>query len=490
MFEREIRGAAQSLYSFDTDFRKFKVLIAAKYNGVAVAQPAFVMGKDNVTAEFRALSPLGKVPVLTTKDGALFESNAIARYVASLRLDTDLLGRSFFEASQVDMWCDFASHELEVPVAMWLYPIFGITPFHRADEVKAEAEVHKALAVLETHLLHRTFVVGEKITLADITLASALVYPFRFVLDAEARKPYTCVQRWFLTLVNQPEFAAVLGTVNFATERLRAAGADAAGAAAGGGGAAGAAGAGAAGGDKKGKKDKKDKAADAEGAAAAGGGGAAAGAGGDKKGGKGGAPKEAAKPKEDKKKKKEEEEEPEDDGADDDAPKEEKKADPFSALPKTPMSLDHFKRTYSNAPHGEDGKRDFYKAMPEIWSSIFDKEGWSIWHLDYQYNSENKKDFMTSNLIGGFVQRSEEMRKYSFGVHVALGASPPYEVSGVWMIRGQDFKPFIDANGDAEYYTVRKLDSDKPEDRKLIEEYWCSPETIHGKPILDSQVFK
>lgn len=33
--------------------------------------------------------------------GVLFESNAIARYVARIRRDTELLGRSFFESGQV-----------------------------------------------------------------------------------------------------------------------------------------------------------------------------------------------------------------------------------------------------------------------------------------------------------------------------------------------------------------------------------------------------
>jgi elongation factor 1-gamma len=45
------------------------------------------------------------------------------------------------------------------------------------------------------HTLQQTYLVGDKITLADIVVASALVYPFKLVADAEYRKPFPCVIR-------------------------------------------------------------------------------------------------------------------------------------------------------------------------------------------------------------------------------------------------------------------------------------------------------
>lgn len=51
------------------------------------------MGTDNKTPEYLKKNPLGKVPVLDTPQGAIWESNAIARYgmfmcVCVLLLDT------------------------------------------------------------------------------------------------------------------------------------------------------------------------------------------------------------------------------------------------------------------------------------------------------------------------------------------------------------------------------------------------------------------
>eukprot|EP00662_Eupelagonemidae_sp_cell21_P055035 gene55035-12086_t len=54
------------------------------------------------------------VPALQTPEGYLFESNAIARYVARLgdAKGANLLGHTSFESAQVDMWVDFANNEL------------------------------------------------------------------------------------------------------------------------------------------------------------------------------------------------------------------------------------------------------------------------------------------------------------------------------------------------------------------------------------------
>jgi elongation factor 1-gamma len=58
--------------------RLFKILVTAKYAGVNIDVPPFKLGEDNKTAEFLKKNPVGKVPVLETPEGPIFESNAIA----------------------------------------------------------------------------------------------------------------------------------------------------------------------------------------------------------------------------------------------------------------------------------------------------------------------------------------------------------------------------------------------------------------------------
>ena len=343
---------------------------------------------------------------------------------------------------------DFTSHDVELPATMWIYPILGYMDFKQAVHDKAVGDLHKALSVVESHLLSRTFLVGEAVTLADIVLAATLFYPFKLVLDEAARAAYPSVTRWFVTCVNQPAFAAVLGEVPLAEKALGASAAvphKAAAAAAG------------AGAEKAAKAPKAPKAA--------------------------AAPKPAAEPKP----KKKEEAPPADDGGDDDMgiPKEAKKADPLAALPKSTLVLDEWKRTYSNSKH------DFTLVMPWFWEHL-DKAGYTLWLQKYKYNAENTKDFMTSNLVGGFIQRSEEMRKYAFGVMHVLNTAAPYEVEGCWLIRGGEdgMKAMLEANPDAEYFDFTRLDPEKAEDRATVQNYWCCTETLNGKVVYDTRQFK
>ena len=92
----------QTIHSFLGDFRAYKALIAAAYNGVTIAQTEVnVADSEHLQPAFLAKNPLGKVPVLETEHGFICESNAIARYVGRLRRDTELYGVSFFESAQV-----------------------------------------------------------------------------------------------------------------------------------------------------------------------------------------------------------------------------------------------------------------------------------------------------------------------------------------------------------------------------------------------------
>lgn len=432
------------------NFRAFKILIAAEYNSVTIDIPEFKV-KDNKTAEFLAKSPLGRVPVLVTPSGSIFESNAIARYVARMRRDTELYGVSFFESALVDSWIDFSAHDIELPATLWFYPVLGYIPYNAVATTKAKGDLAKALAVLEKHLVDKTYLVGHKITLADIAVVSALVYPFKFVADAAFRAPFPNVIRWFNTCVNQPAFEAVIGTVVLAEKEMTASGAAIVPFAA----------PAAAATKVYPVKEKKEKAPKAE------------------------KPKKEEKPKEEKKKAKKEEddEEPEADYF------EEKKAEhPFKILDKTNPTtfvMDTWKKTYSNC------NGDYLGAMDAFWAS-FDSAGWSIFRGDYMYNEENKVLFMSGNLIGGFIQRTEEIRKWLFGTMTIRGVEgEQMKITAYYLIRGDSIQPLVSCNDDAACYNWTKVEvPPTPETKKLVYDYWCSDGPLDGEVCLDSRCYK
>ena len=87
---------------------------------------------------------------------------------------------------------------------------------------KAKKDLAAALAILDKQLSEKKYLVGDSITLADIVVASALVYPFKLVCDSKYLKPYGNVVRWFTGCVGQAEFKAVIGDVVMCKKEIAA----------------------------------------------------------------------------------------------------------------------------------------------------------------------------------------------------------------------------------------------------------------------------
>ena len=84
-------------------------------------------------------------------------------------------------------------------------------------------------------------------------------------------------------------------------------------------------------------------------------------------------------------------------------------------------------------------------------------EGYSIWLAKYKYNEENKKIYMTCNLLGGFFQRLESARKYTFGSFGIFGEDDNNEIHGIFVFRGQDVPFEVTDCPDYESYEFTKV---------------------------------
>lgn len=214
--------AALKLHTTVGNTRGFKAVIAGKYNGIELEVSPVEFGVTNKTKEYLKLNPNGKVPVLETPEGAIWESNAIARYVARLNDTGKLFGKNNYEASLVEQWIEWTRFDLELPASAWIYPITGVVDYDADIVNNAKNDIKKALGLLNEHLRLRTFLVGERISLADIIVAVNLLNLFTRVADPNFRKPFVNVTRWFTTLINQPNFKSVIGEVVFCAKVVEA----------------------------------------------------------------------------------------------------------------------------------------------------------------------------------------------------------------------------------------------------------------------------
>jgi len=425
--------AAGTLYTYPSSFRANKVLVAAQYSGADVkVDAAFKLGETNASAAFLKKFPNGKVPAFEAKDGFLVsESNAIAHYVSN----KELQGEDSKAAALVQQWISFSDNEILPAACTWVFPCLGIIQFNKTETERAKAQITKVMKLLDGHLLTKTFVVGERVTLADISLVCNMQSLYEQVMDPSFRKEFQNVNRWFTTMINQPNVKKVLGAVKlcekmaqFDSKKYQ----DLHGSSAG---------------DSK-KKEKAPKAAAPP------------------------AKKEAPKPKLDE---------------DGDAPPP-KQTDPFSSELKGTMDLDAFKRCYSNC---DDVIKE---AIPHFWEN-FDKEAYSIWICDYQEPLKGKISFQVANLVGGFFQRLDKLNKNAFArMLITEGEPKDYNIHGLFFWRTQKLAFELSPNWQVDYesYKWQKLDVESAETKKLVELFFLGEDakTYKGRTIIDEKTLK
>lgn len=382
------------------------------------------------------MSDYFQVPAYETKDGKyLSESNAIAYFVAN----DQLRGKSDFEKAQVLQWIFFADSEILPYSSAWVFPLLGILPYNKNAVERAREDVTRSLNVLNQHLLNQTFLVGERLTLADIIVFTNLLSLYGNVLEPSVRSEYVNVNRWFTTVLNQPQVLKVVPNFKLAVKAIEF--------------------------DPKKYAEFQAKT-----------GGAAK-------------PQKEQQPKKEKKPaapKKEKEVEPEEepDAAELALAAEPKSKDPFEALPKGTFNYDDFKRCYSNEEEAV--------SIKYFWDK-FDAENNSIWFGEYKYNDELTQTFMSCNLIGGMFQRLDKMRKQSFASVCLFGENNNSSISGIWVWRGHDlaFELSPDWKVDYEVYDWKKLDPTSEETKKLVTQYfsWTGTDS-KGRKFKDGKIFK
>jgi len=145
--------------------------------------------------------------------------------------------------------------------------------------------------------------------------------------------------------------------------------------------------------------------------------------------------------------------------------KKKKERSALDLLPKSSMDFDEWKRTYSNQEIRP-------AALPWLWEH-FDYEGYSFWIAEKKDCSEYTKNLLAVNLLGGWMQRLDKLRKYGFGSLLVFGDEPKLEILCVWLFRGLEVPKEMSDVDDYILYDWKKLDSKNEADRKLIEDFFA-----------------
>lgn len=165
--------------------------------------PVDILKGETRTAEFLLKNPNGRIPVLEFDDGThLAESNAILYFLAQ---DTRYWPGAPLQQAQALQWMFFEqySHEPNIATARFWLSLKKPEPtaFHLELLKQKQTQGRAALEVMDQHLQHRDYFVGEHVSIADFAL-----YGYTHVADEGGfdLKPFGAVTRWLDRVKNQP----------------------------------------------------------------------------------------------------------------------------------------------------------------------------------------------------------------------------------------------------------------------------------------------
>ncbi len=171
--------------------------------------PTHFANGDTQKPDYLKLNPNAHIPTLDDDGTIIWESMAINLYLA-MKYGKGLWPTSIADQGHAIQWSFWVMTEIEPPLLQAMMHRAFYPPDQRKPELADEGEqkIQKPLEVLNDHLSSRKYVVGNTYSVADVNLASILVWTAFAKLELDA---YPHVARWLGECTSRPAAKKVLG---------------------------------------------------------------------------------------------------------------------------------------------------------------------------------------------------------------------------------------------------------------------------------------
>ncbi|QDW39550.1 glutathione S-transferase family protein [Bradyrhizobium sp. KBS0727] len=155
---------------------------------------------EHKAPEYLRLNPNGKVPLLDDDGFCLWESHAIMQYLADGSPGQDLYPRDIRARADVNRWLFWSAYHFTPAVGFISRErvsknmVGGSGAPDMAEIGRGEALLAAAVQVLDDHLARNRWIAQDKLTLADLAIASPLMHTAAAELPVTG---YENVQAWF-----------------------------------------------------------------------------------------------------------------------------------------------------------------------------------------------------------------------------------------------------------------------------------------------------
>lgn len=157
---------------------------------------------EHKSPEYLALNPNGAVPTLVDGDLVLSESRAIMGYLASTKPQSGLVPKDARARADLARWqfwdaAHFSPHLGTLTFETIIKPMLSLGEPRRDKIDEAFASLRRFGAVLDGHLAGKDYLLGNELTLADLTIACSLMYAQQ---TAAPLDDFANLQSWFLRI--------------------------------------------------------------------------------------------------------------------------------------------------------------------------------------------------------------------------------------------------------------------------------------------------
>lgn len=153
--------------------------------------------------------PFGRIPAIDDDGFEMFESRAIARYIAE-KAKSPLLPREPKAHAKVEQWMSVETSELSVHAMKFVYEHVFKRPQDPAVLENASKALGHALGVMDKQLAKTPFIAGADFTLADICYMPYFEYAM-ITPAKELFTPHENVMAWWKKISSRPAWRKVVG---------------------------------------------------------------------------------------------------------------------------------------------------------------------------------------------------------------------------------------------------------------------------------------
>ena len=166
-----------------------------------------ILANETRSDSFLKKNPNGKIPLLELDDGRyISESNAILNFLAA---GSVFEGSDVFEVAKIQQWQFFEqySHEPYIAVARYIAKYLGLPDARKAEYEAKQGSGHKALAIMEQQLVKTPYLVGDKLTAADVSLYGYTHVAYEGGFDLSF---YPAIQKWIKQIQSHPKYVGMV----------------------------------------------------------------------------------------------------------------------------------------------------------------------------------------------------------------------------------------------------------------------------------------